>query len=42
MMELAPRRVQDMPDYLRREARTILQPASITPETTASAGVAPF
>lgn len=33
-MALAPRTVQNMPDRLRREPMTALQPASITPEPT--------
>jgi len=33
-MALAPRTVQNMPEGLRREPITVLQPASITPEPT--------
>src|SRR5665213_962883 len=32
MMAFAPVTVQNMPDRLRREPMTVLQPASITPE----------
>jgi hypothetical protein len=31
-MALAPRTVQNMPDLLRRELMTPLQPASMTPD----------
>ena len=34
MMAFAPRTVQNMPDCLRREPITVLQPASMTPDPT--------
>ncbi len=34
MIAFAPRTVQNMPDFLRREPITVLQPASMTPEPT--------